>query len=108
MDFDPEIFKNQISSGGEIFFEGLEKHIRKLEAGLEEDEQLVVLHHQTRTTIHVQHIEYKNPSMFILYGKDSNNNLTSIFANVSSLQLELKILKNEEKEEKEPIGFSKN
>ncbi|MGA7307070.1 MAG: hypothetical protein WBW88_19540 [Rhodothermales bacterium] len=90
----------------ESFFEALQSYLRDEESVLLEGETLVILHSTSGTPVHIDTIMLYNPSSIAFIGRDMTDGMrSSVFAHVSSIQIQFRVVKLELKEPREPIGF---
>ena len=90
----------------ESFFDALQNYLRDEESMLLEGESLVILHSTSGTPIHIDTIVLYNPSGIAFIGRDMTDGMrSSVFAHVSSIQIQFRVVKLELEEPRKPIGF---
>lgn len=90
------------------FYQRLKYHIEATQAELKDDQQLVIYFcNKTGELILIEDIGYHNPTLIILYGRDSQGNPSNLLVHMESVELVLKVLKveNEPEIQKRRIGF---
>lgn len=110
---DPEIrmaehlkdIKTPFNAGGEMFASALIKYVRRLEDGLADDQKLVLENHQGATPMRVDEVAFPSGRTLVLIGIDPDGNQRHFFSHVTAVQLDIKIVSKEPKEERVKIGF---
>lgn len=94
-----------LNAGGKLFYKALERWIRSLEADLEDDESLFIVHRQGATAIQVTDVAYPSAQTLVLIGVDTDGNEQHVFAHVSTVQIEISKMKRKPEQERSEIGF---
>ena len=88
------------------FFKQLRQQIEITQTELRESEQLEIYYHaQGEEPILVSKIGYLSPGLLVLYGKDSRNNDCKVLAQLQTVQLTLKLVRNGAPEKRRTISF---
>jgi hypothetical protein len=88
------------------FFKQLRQQIEVTQTELRESEQLEIYYHaQGEEPILVSKIGYLSPGLLVLYGKDSRNNDCKVLAQLQTVQLTLKLVRNGAPEKRRTISF---
>ena len=88
------------------FFKQLRQQIEITQTELRESEQLEIYYHaQGEEPILVSKIGYLSPDLLVLYGKDSRNNDCKVLAQLQTVQLTLKLVRNGAPEKRRTISF---
>lgn len=94
------------STAAEAFFEALRQYLRDEERMLLDGETLVITHTTSGSQIHIDTIALYNPSAIAFIGRDLNDGMrSSVFAHVSSIQIQFRVVKVQFEEPRKPIGF---
>lgn len=97
--------RTPFNAGGELFYEALETWVRGLEEKLDDDQRLLIANYQGGTAVDVKEVAFPSARTLVLIGLDPDGNETHIFAHVSTVQLDIKIVPKDPGEERTPIGF---
>jgi len=101
-----EYFKGVYYELADEFFKQLRQQIAVTQTELRESEQLEIYYHaQGEEPILVSKIGYLSPGLLVLYGKDSRNNDCKVLAQLQTVQLTLKLVRNGAPEKRRPISF---
>ena len=88
------------------FFKQLRQQIEVTQTELRESEQLeIYCHAQGEEPILVSKIGYLSPGLLVLYGKDSRNNDCKVLAQLQTVQLTLKLVRNGAPEKRRTVSF---
>ena len=88
------------------FFKQLRQQIEITQTELRESEQLEIYYHaQGEEPILVSKIGCLSPGLLVLYGKDSRNNDCKVLAQLQTVQLTLKLVRNGAPEKRHTISF---
>ena len=88
------------------FFKQLRQQIEITQTELRESEQLEIYYYaQGEEPILVSKIGYLSPGLLVLYGKDGRNNDCKVLAQLQTVQLTLKLVRNGAPEKRRPISF---
>ena len=88
------------------FFKQLRQQIEVTQTELRESEQLRIYYHaQGEEPILVSKIGYLPPGLLVLYGKDGRNNDCKVLAQLQTVQLTLKLVRNGAPEKRRTISF---
>ena len=88
------------------FFKQLRQQIEVTQTELRESEQLEIYYHaQGEEPILVSKIGYLSPGLLVLYGKDSRNNDCKVLAQLQTVQLTLKLVRNGAPEKRRTLSF---
>lgn len=107
----PEIARRPIEVGknyqlADTLYEHIQEFIRKAEAELGAKQRLVVLFFdRVGRPIVVSDIGYHNPTMMIVWGMDPEGNDCSILVHMSSFELVLQVVEEQQETPRRPIGF---
>lgn len=89
-------------------FNRLEQAIKRAEADLKENQQLLVLYcDRSGQLVQVLNLGYHNPYLIVLHGIDSVNNKCTVLAHMESLELVIKIISLENSHDRRTIGFTR-
>ena len=102
----PEYLKGVHYELADEFFKQLRQQIEITQTELRESEQLEIYYHaQGEEPILVSKIGYLSPGLLVLYGKDSRNNDCKVLAQLQTVQLTLKLVRNGAPEKRRTISF---
>jgi hypothetical protein len=88
------------------FFKQLRQQIEVTQTELRESEQLEIYDHtQGEEPILVSKIGYLSPGLLVLYGKDGRDNDCKVLAQLQTVQLTLKLVRNGAPEKRRTISF---
>jgi len=88
------------------FFKQLRQQIEVTQTELRESEQLEIYYHaQGEEPILVSKIGHLSPGLLVLYGKDGRNNDCKVLAQLQTVQLTLKLVRNGAPEKRRTISF---
>jgi hypothetical protein len=88
------------------FFKQLRQQIEVTQTELRESEQLEIYYHtQGEEPILVSKIGYLSPGLLVLYGKDGRDNDCKVLAQLQTVQLTLKLVRNGAPEKRRTISF---
>jgi hypothetical protein len=88
------------------FFKQLRQQIEVTQTELRESEQLEIYYHaQGEEPILVSKIGCLPPGLLVLYGKDGRNNDCKVLAQLQTVQLTLKLVRNGAPEKRRTISF---
>ena len=88
------------------FFKQLRQQIEVTQTELRESEQLEIYYHaQGEEPILVSKIGHLSPGLLVLYGKDGRNNDCKVLAQLQTVQLTLKLVRNGAPEKRRTLSF---
>jgi hypothetical protein len=101
-----EYLKGMYYELADEFYKQLRQQIEVTQTELREGEQLEIYYHaQGEEPILVSKIGYLSPGLLVLYGKDSRNNDCKVLAQLQTVQLTLKLVRNGAPEKRRTISF---
>jgi hypothetical protein len=90
----------------ELFFEALKSYLQDEESTLLEGETLAIIHGTAGSPVHIDSIILYNPLAIAFVGRDMvDGTRSSVFAHVTSAQIQFRVVKHVAEEPRTPIGF---
>lgn len=98
--------KKRSGNEAEVFFEALKTYLQYEERMLLEGETLAIIHGTAGSPVHIDSIVLYEPSAIAFVGRDMmDGTRASVFAHVSSAQIQFRVVKHVTEEPRTPIGF---